>query len=125
VRSVSLGTGGAQVESLNSNAVRVAPLDKYPPSAPTSVTIAAAPGRLSLFFPANPERDVAGYHIYRSLDPGLPKGNWAKLNDAPLTRTTYQDEMVESGKRYYYYLTAVDAAGNVSAPSEVISETVP
>lgn len=125
VRAVSLGTGGAQVESLNSNALAVTPSDKYPPSAPTSLTIAAAPARLSIFFPANPERDVAGYHIYRSLDPALPKGSWTKLNDAPLTRTTYQDEMVESGKRYYYYLTAVDAAGNVSAPSEVISETVP
>jgi len=32
---------------------------------------------------------------------------------------------VESGKRYYYYLTAVDHAGNVSARSEVVSETVP
>lgn len=125
VRSVSLGTGGAQVESLNSNSVAVAPADKYPPSAPASITIAAAPGRLSLFFPANPERDVAGYHIYRSTDAQLPKDRWTKLTDAPTPRTTFQDEAVESGKKYYYYLTAVDAAGNVSAPSEVISETVP
>jgi hypothetical protein len=125
VRSVSLGTGGAQVESLNSNALTVAPVDKYPPSAPTSVTVAAAPSRLSIFFPANPERDVAGYNIYRSTDPNLPQDRWTKLNDTLLTRTTYQDEMVESGRRYYYYLTAVDAAGNTSAPSEVVSETVP
>jgi hypothetical protein len=125
VRAVSLGTGGAQVESLNSNEVAVAPLDKYPPSAPTSITVAAAPSRLSLFFPANPERDVAGYNIYRSTDPNLPKDRWTKLNNVLLTRTTYQDEMVESGRRYYYYLTAVDAAGNMSAPSEVVSETVP
>jgi hypothetical protein len=125
VRAVSLGTGGAQVESLNSNEVAVAPLDKYPPSAPTSITVAAAPSRLSLFFPANPERDVAGYNIYRSTDPNLPKDQWTKLNSTLLTRTTYQDEMVESGRRYYYYLTAVDATGNVSAPSEVVSETVP
>ena len=125
VRSVSLGTGGAQVESLNSNTLTVTPLDKYPPSAPTALTIAAAPGRLSIFFPANPERDVAGYDIYRSTDPNLPKDRWTKLTVTPTTRTTYQDEMVESGKRYYYYLTAVDAAGNISAPSEVVSETVP
>jgi hypothetical protein len=125
VRSVSLGTGGAQVESLNSNALTLTPVDKYPPSAPTSVTVAAAPGRLSLFFPANPERDVAGYYIYRSTDPSLPKDRWTRLTQTPMTRTTYQDEMVESGKRYYYYLTAVDAAGNISAPSEVVSETVP
>jgi hypothetical protein len=125
VRSVSLGTGGAQVESLNSNVVAVAPRDIYPPSAPTSLTVAAAPGRLSLFFPANPERDVAGYNIYRSTDPDLPRGQWTKLNDALVTRTTFQDEKVEAGKKYYYYLTAVDNAGNSSAPSEVVSETVP
>jgi len=125
VRSVSLGTEGGQVESLNSNAISVSPSDTFPPSAPASITIAAAPGRLSLFFPANPEGDVAGYYVYRSTDPDLPKAQWNKLNATLLTRTTFQDERVESGKRYYYYLTAVDQANNVSPPSEVVSETVP
>ncbi|MDQ5845460.1 MAG: hypothetical protein M3539_09220 [Acidobacteriota bacterium] len=125
VRAVSLGTEGGQVESLNSNVLTVSPRDTFPPSAPTSITIAAAPGRLSLFFPANPESDVAGYNIYRSTDPDLPKDKWNKLNSELLTRTTFQDERVESGRRYYYYLTAVDQAGNVSPPSEVVSETVP
>lgn len=125
VRSVSLGTEGAQVESLNSNSISVSPRDTFRPSAPASITVAAAPGRLSIFFPANPEGDIAGYNIYRSTDPDLPKDKWNKLNPALLTRTTFQDEKVESGKRYYYYLTAVDQAGNVSPPSEVVSETVP
>ncbi|HWN12017.1 MAG TPA: hypothetical protein VNO50_22500 [Pyrinomonadaceae bacterium] len=125
VRSVSLGTEGAQVESLNSNIVTVSPRDVFRPSAPTSITIAAAPGRLSLFFPANPEMDVAGYNIYRSNDPDLPKDKWSKLNSDLLTRTTFQDEKVEAGKKYYYYLVAVDQVGNVSQPSEVVSETVP
>lgn len=125
VRSVSLGTEGAQVESLNSNSISVSPRDVFPPSAPASITVAAAPGRLSIFFPANPEGDIAGYNIYRSIDPDLPKDKWNKLSPALLTRTTFQDEKVESGKRYYYYLTAVDQAGNVSPPSEAVSETVP
>ena len=125
VRSVSLGTEGAQVESLNSNSISVSPRDTFPPSAPASITVAAAPGRLSLFFPANPEADIAGYNIYRSTDPDLPKEKWNKLNATLLTRTTFQDEKVESGKKYYYYLTAVDQAGNVSPLSEVVSETVP
>lgn len=125
VRSVSLGTEGAQVESLNSNPLSISPKDVFPPSAPVSITVAAAPGRLSIFFPANPEPDVAGYHIYRSLDPDLAKEQWTKLTPALLTRTTFQDENVESGKRYYYYLTATDQSGNVSQPSEVVSETVP
>ena len=125
VRSVSLGTEGAQVESLNSNSISVSPRDIFPPSAPASITVAAAPGRLSIFFPANPEGDIAGYNIYRSTDPDLSKNKWDKLNADLLTRTTFQDEKVESGKRYYYYLTAVDQAGNVSPASEVVSETVP
>ena len=125
VRSVSLGTEGAQVESLNSNSIAVSPLDTFPPSAPASITVAAAPGRLSIFFPANPEPDIAGYNIYRSTDPDMPKEKWSKLNSSLLTRTTFQDERVESGKRYYYYLTAVDQAGNVSPRSEVVSDTVP
>ena len=125
VRSVSLGTGGAQVESLNSNAIPVSPIDTFPPSPPVKPSIAPAPNRLSIFFPANPERDVAGYYIFRSTDPDLPKDRWTKITSTLLTRTTFQDELVESGKKYYYYIVAIDTAGNQSDPSETESETVP
>jgi hypothetical protein len=125
VRSVSLGTGGSQVESLNSNAIAVTAVDTFAPSAPDKISTAPAPGRIALFFPANPERDVTGYLVYRSIDPDLPKDRWTKLTPNLLTRTTFQDEAVESGKTYYYYIVAVDAVGNQSAPSEVKSETVP
>jgi len=125
VRSVSLGTGGAQVESLNSNVLQISPRDTFAPSAPGPVTLAAASGRISIFFPANPETDVAGYNIFRSADPNLPRDKWTKLNNALLTKTTFLDDNVEAGRTYYYYVTAVDQAGNVSNPSDVKSETVP
>jgi hypothetical protein len=127
VRSVSLGNGGAQVESLNSNAVSVEPRDTFAPAPPERPSIAPDPsfGRLAIFFAANKETDIAGYHIYRSTDPNLAKQNWTKLNQELLTRTNYRDERVESGKTYYYYIVAVDNAGNVSEPSEVASETAP
>ena len=126
VRAVSLGTGGLQVESLNSNVLTVSPRDTFPPSAPSTPSVApAASGRLSIFFAANPETDIAGYNIFRSTDPNLPKENWLKLNPALLTRTSFQDDKVESGKKYYYFIKAVDTAGNVSEPSEVVSETAP
>jgi len=128
VRAVSLGTGGAQVESLNSNAVSVSPKDIFPPAAPERPSIAApepSSARLAIFFAANKESDIAGYNIYRSTDPDLPKQNWTKLNQTLLTRTTFQDDKVESGKTYYYYVVAVDKAGNVSPPSEVASEKAP
>jgi predicted phage tail protein len=128
VRAVSLGTGGAQVESLNSNTVSVAPRDIFPPAAPERPSVAApepSSARLAIFFAANKETDIAGYNIYRSTDPDLPKQNWTRLNQSLLTRTTYQDDRVESGKTYYYYIIAVDKAGNVSPPSEVGSEKAP
>jgi hypothetical protein len=125
VRSVSLGTGGNQVESLNSNAISVAAIDTFAPSPPDRVSIGPTPGRLSIFFTASPEKDVAGYYVYRSTDPELPKAQWTLLTQNLLTRTTFQDDAIESGKRYYYYVIAVDAAGNQSNPSTVESETAP
>jgi fibronectin type 3 domain-containing protein len=125
VRAVSLGTEGGQVESLNSNSISVTPVDTFRPSAPRDIRIGPAQGLLSLFFPANLEADIAGYNIFRSTDPDLPKDKWTRLNSELLTKTTFHDEKVESGKQYYYYLIAVDRAGNISEPSEVVSETVP
>lgn len=127
VRAVSLGTGGEPVESLNSNAVGASPLDTFPPAAPGGLTVAASPAplRISIFFAANQERDVAGYNLYRSTDSSQPLGSWTKLNRNLLDRTTFQDEAVQSGQRYFYYVTAVDASGNVSKPSEIQSDIVP
>jgi fibronectin type 3 domain-containing protein len=125
VRSVSLGTEGKPVESLNSNSVELSPVDIYPPSAPGQISPAPAPGRIALFWPANPEADVAGYLIYRSTDPDLPKEKWTKLTSSLYAKTTFTDENVEAGRTYYYYIVAVDNVGNVSPPSEVVSETVP
>jgi len=125
VRAVSLGTEGGQVESLNSNSVSVEPVDIYPPSKPGQLSVGPGPGRLALFWPANPEADLAGYLIYRATDPNLPKGQWTGLTPGLHTRTTFTDENVEAGKAYYYYIIAVDTAGNKSEPSDVVSDTVP
>jgi hypothetical protein len=125
VRSVSLGTEGAQVESLNSNSITITPRDVFPPAPPSGISVAPSPGQLSIFFAANPESDIAGYNVYRSTDAGLAKENWTKLTPTLLTRTTFHDDKIESGRKYYYYLTAVDTAGNSSSSSEVVSETAP
>lgn len=126
VRAISLGTEGAQVESLNSNSQSVTARDTFAPAPPGAPSIAPDSTRgLSIFFAPNSEADIAGYNIYRSTDPNLPKASWTKLNQSLLTRPSFLDEKVERGRKYYYYLTAVDTAGNVSMPSEVASETMP
>jgi len=124
-RTVSLGSNAEPVESLESNIVKVSPKDVFPPSPPSAITIAAAPNNLSIFFATNPEKDIAGYRIYRSTDKNLPLSEWQNLTPELLTTTTFQDTKVESGRTYFYYLTAVDKAGNMSEPSEIISETAP
>jgi len=55
----------------------------------------------------------------------LPLTEWTLLTPDLLKTNTFQDTRVESGKVYYYYLTATDKFGNVSKPSEIVSETVP
>ena len=125
VRSVSLGTEGKPVESLNSNSLLLSQADTYPPATPERPQIGPAPGKLSIFWAANSEPDLAGYLLYRSTDPNLPKGRWTILTGSLLTRTTFADENVEPGKTYYYYVVAVDTAGNRSKESEVVSDTVP
>lgn len=125
VRAVSVGLQAEPVESRESAIIRFRAVDTFPPSQPTAITIAAAPGVISIFFAANPELDVIGYHIYRSIDPQLPKGDWQRLTDKPLTENLYRDEKVETGKTYFYYITAVDRSGNVSIPSDTVSDIAP
>ncbi len=125
VRTVSLGKDSQPVESLESNTISILPKDTFAPAAPTAITIAAAPNILSIFFAVNLEKDIAGYRVYRSTDANLPKADWSLLTPEILQTNTFQDKSVESGKTYFYYLVAVDKAGNVSQPSEIVSETVP
>ena len=125
VRAVSLGTEGKPVESLNSNTIELSQLDTYPPAAPNLATPNAGPGRIALFWTANPEPDVVGYELYRSTDPNVPKEKWTRVTPQRYSRTTFTDQNVETSKTYYYYVKAVDSAGNFSAASEVVSETVP
>lgn len=121
VRTVSLGTNAEPIESQESNIVEINPKDTFAPNPPEGITLAASPNTISIFFASNIERDIAGYKIYRSED----KVNWTLLTDKLLETNTFQDTKVESGRTYYYYLTAVDRFGNESEKSEIVSETVP
>lgn len=125
VRAVSLGTEGRLIESLDSNSLSISPRDTFPPSPPSAISIAATPNRLTLFFPANSEPDVAGYLVFRSTDDKLALDKWRQMTSEIIARNTFPDSDVKSGVRYFYYLVAVDTSGNRSQPSEIVSELVP
>jgi hypothetical protein len=125
VRAVSSGVQTEPVESAESNVVKFNATDTFPPSAPAAITVAAAPGTISIFWAVNPEKDIAGYKLYRSTDKDQPRELWTLLTTDLLTRNTYQDTRVETGKTYYYFITATDKFGNTSPPSEIVSEIAP
>ncbi|HXF42718.1 MAG TPA: hypothetical protein VNK26_03190 [Pyrinomonadaceae bacterium] len=125
VRAVSLGADGSPMESAESEIVKVTPKDTFPPTAPTALTIAASTNSISIFFPANPETDVEGYLIYRTTDDTIPKEKWELMTQTPIKTTTYKDEKVQPGTRYFYFVRAVDKYKNISEPSEVVSEVLP
>ncbi|MBS1793940.1 MAG: fibronectin type III domain-containing protein [Acidobacteria bacterium] len=125
IRTVSVGNEGDPVESDDSRIISIHPKDVFPPAAPSAVTIAAAPGTISIFFANNLEKDIAGYRIFRSQNPDLPETQWEPVTKDLLRINTFQDTTVASGNRYYYFIKAFDNAGNQSPPSKVVSELVP
>jgi hypothetical protein len=133
IRAISPGQRGL-IESEDSEPVQLTPEDTYPPAAPEPVTLASANGVISLFWPTSPERDVSGYFIYRSdaSDAAEPKPgdtgantstSWTKLTPQPITTTTFRDDRVVLGKKYFYRVAAIDRFQNESKPSAVVSET--
>jgi hypothetical protein len=122
VRALSQGANGL-IESADSELVTLTPVDNFAPSAPAPVSIASANGTISLFWPTSPERDVAGYNIYRSDSAAAPGKEWIKLTARPVTTVTYRDERVVIDKNYFYKVTAVDRFNNESEPSPVVNET--
>ena len=102
-------------ESLDSAEASAVPRDMTPPEPPTGITVVPGIGRVFLTWNENRERDLAGYHVYRSLKSG---GGYERLTRTPRNRTTYSDETVKQGTTYYYVVTAVDKSGNESSRSK-------
>lgn len=123
VRAVSIGTNAEPVESGETAVVEITPKDVFAPKAPEGLTVAASTNSVAIFFAVNTENDIAGYTVYRSENRDLPAGGWRKLTPELIKTNTFQDTTAENGKQYFYYVTATDLRGNVSEPSEVVSET--
>jgi hypothetical protein len=118
---------GESVESGDSNLVMLTPKDVFPPAAPQGLVVTAVPAQgeiaahLELSWAISPETDVAGYNIDRADQPSAPA---VRLNTQLLLTPAFRDMNVQPGRAYYYSVTAVDRAGNESAPSATVSGTV-
>ncbi len=119
VRSV-IQVEGFELKSSDSQPVTVTPRDIFPPAAPQGLVAALLPGTppgtvlAELSWSINLETDLAGYRVYRSEQEGT-RGQL--LTPDFLPTPAVRDTSVEPGHRYWYIVTAVDRAGNESAPS--------
>jgi hypothetical protein len=118
VRSVIAADGGT-IESDDSVPALVTPRDTFPPSAPQGlVGVFLALGnppapQVELSWSLNTETDLAGYRVYRSEEQGT-RGQL--LTPELLPTPAFRDMTVGVGHLYLFTVTAVDRAGNESAP---------
>jgi uncharacterized protein len=110
-------------ESLNkspfSETVSVQQPDREPPSSPFVKSVSATDKEhIAIIWFANPEPDLAGYHVYRKAerDSGFTRQNVRMLS---AQSTQYTDRFAEPGRLYEYCIRATDSTGNVSASSNV------
>jgi hypothetical protein len=97
------------------------PPDTTPPAIPSALQAQAGDGQVLLSWRANTEEDLLGYNLYRGLTSDASKAE--KITTSVITQTEYLDQGLENGKTYYYFITAVDQAGNESEKSEPVSAT--
>jgi fibronectin type 3 domain-containing protein len=93
------------VEGKGSLEVPVTPTDLIAPAAPVGLVAIPLQNGIELNWRGNREPDLLGYHVYRR-NPG--EKEFKRMNESPLTKTTYLDTEVALQQEYEYVVTAVD-----------------
>ena len=95
--------------------------DTTPPTAPTNLTATGGVGQASLSWTASTDNvGVTQYNVYRSTTSGFTPSPANLIGTS--TTTSYTDNVAAG--TYYYLVTAQDAAGNISQPSNQANATV-
>ncbi|MFC5532306.1 transglycosylase domain-containing protein [Cohnella yongneupensis] len=93
--------------------------DGIAPNAVAQIAVeTVAAGTVQVTFTPSMQEDVAGYRLYRSMD----GGPYLKVEaSVPTGEEPKFINYISQGSTYSYYVTAVDVAGNESAPSEQLT----
>jgi hypothetical protein len=112
------GIDGRWIRGLITPQAVINSFDSTAPSAPT-LSVATGQNDLSiLVWAASPSADVQYYNVYRFFDGAA---DTTKIGTA--TSTNYFDYAAINGSPHNYYVTAIDYAGNESAPSSAMTTT--
>lgn len=107
---------GYTAESDDSKPTEITPRNIYPPPPPNGLEAVYAMGAMHLIWNPSTAAGVAGYNVYREGNEP-PK----RLNSSLLRTPTFQDHTVIPGRRYTYWVTAVDVNGNESSRSTSVT----
>ncbi|MDH4197440.1 MAG: fibronectin type III domain-containing protein [Candidatus Aminicenantes bacterium] len=113
-------TAAPYLTSDDSPVLEVRAKDEFPPRPPLGIVIVAGEGFISLSWEPGPEKDLAGYKVWRRAE---GEGGFLALTPQPILENAYTDRAVEKGAKYTYTLTAVDSRGNESERSAAAVET--
>jgi hypothetical protein len=94
--------------------------DEIAPLKPKNLHGSAKKEKIELTWDRNMDRDLEGYHIYRTLD---TLTEYTRINDSLLDEPAYIDTHIAEDTLYYYKVTAVDDADNESDYSDRYSVT--
>jgi parallel beta-helix repeat protein len=110
--------------SLFSNTVSVTTLDVTPPSPPTGLTTKDVSGHsITLTWDANPEPDIAGYHIYMNNTGVGSLGPFHRIHTIIGTNTEFIVSGLVDSTLYHFTIIAFDEVPNNSSRSNVVSAT--
>jgi hypothetical protein len=121
VRAIGSAGGGTALGEPSAR-VTVTPADMTPPSAPGNLVAIPSAGTARLSWAPSPERDVAGYVVYRAAG----AGPLARVGSTTVPTTVFVDRDLAPGE-YRYAVTARDAGAraNESARSNEVRVSVP
>ncbi|MGZ4411105.1 MAG: galactose oxidase-like domain-containing protein [Gaiellaceae bacterium] len=102
--------------------LKVTAPDGQPPTPPSSLGVSVSGSSASLSWGASTDNvGVTGYTVYRSTSSGFTPSPATLIGQT--ASLSYTDTGLAAGQ-YYYLVTAQDAAGNASQPSNQASATV-
>jgi predicted small lipoprotein YifL len=110
---------GTTIESDPSPAACKTLVDTFPPAVPKGLNAISGEGAINLIWDPNGEKDLAGYLVYRGVEPAE---TLQPITPAPIVEPSFRDA-VQSGVAYVYAVKAVDRAGNQSGLSPRVVET--
>jgi len=119
------GEAKVEIEGDDTPSLRVFAHDIFPPAVPNGLQAVFSgvgqPPFVDLIWTPDSDADLAGYNVYRREEGGV----FARLNPELVKTSAFRDPAVQTGKKYFYAVSAVDVRGNESAKSAEASEEAP